>query len=123
MTALRMLGLVVLATMCVGIFLCAYAYLQGLSVTKRAEEVVSQLRFEIQYVIDTGNPRGNVKIEIPSGYTLSFDSDNNQLVIGDIRVPEGGFSLPIQGPELSAGEHMVSIVLENNRIIVNGEAA
>lgn len=119
MTALRMLGLVVLAAICVVIFIGAYAYLQGLSAAKRAEEAVSQLHSEIQYVIITGDNRENVRIEIPSGYILRFDSDNNQLVIDGIRAPEDGFSLPVQGPELGAGEHVVSISLENGGIVVN----
>lgn len=123
MTALRMLGLVVLAAICVGIFIAAYAYLQGLSAAKRAEEAISKLRFEMQYVINTGNARDNVKVEIPSGYILRFDGDNNQLTIDGIRTPEDGFSLPIAGPELGAGEHMVAIALEGNRIVVREETS
>lgn len=119
MTALRMLGLVVLAAICVGIFIGAYAYLQGLSAAKRAEEAASQLHSEVQYVVITGNSRENVGIEIPSGYILRFDSDNNQLVIDGIRMPEDGYPLLIEGPELAAGEHMVSIALENDRIVVS----
>jgi hypothetical protein len=119
MTALRMLGLVVLAAICVGIFIGAYAYLQGLSAVKLAEEVASQLHSEVQYVIITGNSRENVRIDIPSGYILRFDSDNSQLVIDGIRMPEDGYSLSIEGPEIAAGEHVVSIALENNRILVS----
>ena len=118
MTALRMLGLVVLAAICLGIFLGAYMYLQELSKFGRANEVLLQLCSEIRSVISTGDNRENIEVKIPSGYVLSFDAENGQLVIDGIRTPEDGFSLPINGPDLGPGEHVVSIVLENGLVRV-----
>lgn len=116
MHALRMLGLVALAGICISIFVVAYQSFQGLSREERARGAALELHSKIQHVINTGDPR-TVDIEVPGGYVLSLEE--NQLVINGIRMPEGGYSIPMVGNNLTAGEHRLSVALENGEIVVS----
>jgi len=111
-----MLGLVVLAGICISIFFAAYQSFRGLSKAERAKEAAIKLDLAIEYVIMTGNPH-TVDVEIPEGYTLSFKE--NQLAIDGTKMPEGGYPWPIIGGNLSTGTHKLAIAIENGKIFVN----
>lgn len=115
MPALRTLGLVVLAALAVATFVMGYRYMRALASAREAKEVAFEVDAAVWAAIMTGNPQ-TIEIVLPSNYALRFDND--QIVIDGIAIPQGGYPLPIIGPELWAGIHTLTIVLENNSILV-----
>lgn len=116
MYSLKMLGLTVLAGLCLVIFFAGYDYFQGVSASQSAREEASRLRGKINHVIITGDNR-RIDVEVPGGYTLRFES--NQVIIDGTRLPEDGFDIPVEGPDLGPGEYSLIITIEDGRIKVS----
>lgn len=116
MPALRTLGLVVLAALVVATFVIGYRYMGALASAREAKEAAFEVDAAVWTAIVTGNPQ-TIEITLPSNHTLRFDND--QLVIDGIALPKSGYPLPIIGPELWAGTYTLTIVLENNSILVS----
>jgi len=116
MPALRIIALVILAAFVVSIFAIGYQYLQAQDRERRARDAALELSGGVQNVIATGDPKA-VEITVPAGYTLMFE--NQRVLIDGFTIPEKGYQLPIVGPELGEGVHHLTVVLENNSVVVN----
>jgi hypothetical protein len=116
MPALRILGLVILAAFVVSIFVVGYQYLQAQDRERRARDAALELNEGVQAVIATGNQQ-IVEITIPIGYTLRFE--NYRVKIDGFAVPADGYSMLVTGPKLEEGTHHLTIVLENNSVVVS----
>lgn len=123
MYALKMLGLVVLAGICVVAFVVGYDYFQGLSTSQEAREQAGQLNEEIKGMIVSGVVGENKKVtvSVPGDYTLRFNSETNQLVMDGVRLPEDGYDMTVEGPKenLGPGEHELLIVMKSDKIKVS----
>lgn len=115
MPALRTLGLVVLAALVVATFVMGYLYMGALVSARAAKEAAFEVDAAVWAAITTGNPQ-TIEITLPPDHTLRFD--NARVVIDGVAIPQGGYPLPIIGPELWAGTYTLTIVLENNSILV-----
>lgn len=123
MYALKMVGLVVLAATCLLVFFVGYNYFQEISSSQKAFEEATNLDEEIEGLIISGDVGENSKVivDIPSGFSLYFDSENNQWVIDGTRLPEEGYDLTVVGPgkELGPGKHELLISVKENKIKVS----
>lgn len=116
MPALRTLALVILAAFVVSIFVTGYQFLQALNRERGARDAALELSSGVQAVIATGNPR-TVEITVPAGYKLKFE--NRRVSIDGFAVPENGYQMPVNGPELGEGFHQLTITLKNNSVVVS----
>jgi hypothetical protein len=113
--ALTVLGLVILAALVVSVFAIGYVYSQKLAELRRAREAALDVDAEVRAAIVTGTDQ-TVEITVPEGYTLHFR--DNQVLIDDTAIPEGGYPWPITGPELEHGTYTLTIRLGDNLIRV-----
>ncbi len=113
MYAMKMLGLAVLAGICVVGFVVGYNYFQGLSARQKARSEASRLNNEINFVISSSDNNKNLNIEIPDDYVLQFEE--NRIVIDGMKFPKDNpYELPVDGPELGPGVHNLLIKIERN---------
>lgn len=117
MPALRTLGMVILATFVVSLGILGYRYVRFAISDREAKEAALKLDASVQFVVTTGNPRVD-NVSIPDGYTMRFV--DNQIVTDGFRVPDQGYPMMFAEncPELGAGDHSLSITIENFRIVV-----
>lgn len=99
-----------------------YNRLHRISEKQRMLEETSRLADEIERMVINGNvgEESSVQIEISSGYRLRYEPENRQLEISGTRIPENGFEYPVSIPseEFGPGEHLLSIEVEKDRILV-----
>ncbi len=115
MTVLRLMGLIVLAGLTIGIFAVFYPHMQGLSASKQAKATADRIDVAINHVLITGNSE-SVEFDIPKGYRLRFKE--NRLVMGDVQLPEKGYSKPIEGPMLTPGSYEIRVKINEDMIEV-----
>lgn len=119
MYALRMVGLVVLAGLCVTAFIIGYDYFQEFSKDTKAEQEASRLDQEITEVINSLSIENETStIDIPSNYTLKFE--DNRLIMNGYKYPKNEpYGMSVKGPTLESGEHKLLISMENESVIVS----
>jgi hypothetical protein len=121
MPALRTLGMVILAIFVASLGVLGYRYVRFAISDREAKEAALKLDASVQFVVTTGNPQVE-NVRIPDGYTMRFV--DNQIVIDGFRVPNRGYGFADNCPELGAGDHSLSIKIENiikNLVIVKLE--
>ena len=117
MVALRILGLVILGSFVFSIGTLGYFGIRAVMRDRDAKQALMNVDEAIQTVISTGNPQ-TVTVRIPDGYTMSFTG--YWVSVDGSWAPEAGYALPFYyaSPTLGAGEHRISITLENFSIVV-----
>jgi len=110
-----MLGLVILAAFVVSIFVIGYIYSHALAELRKAKEAALEVDSKVQAALATGTDQ-IAEVTVPEGYILHFS--DNQVLIDDLALPEGGYPWQIQGPELGHGTYTLSIRLGDNLIQV-----
>jgi hypothetical protein len=113
---MKMLGLVILAATCLVALFGGQKYFQSLSASQRVRDEIHDLHEEVEQVIVTGENR-TVKVDMPRGYTLRFES--NQLVTSIVSVPENGYDMRVSGPEIGPGEHTLRISIVEGTVKVS----
>lgn len=116
MSALKILGLVILSAFVVTLFVIGYRYSGALADMRRAKEAALEVDAKVQLVVATGEDQ-IAEITIPWGYTLRFV--DNQIFIDNMAFPEGGYFWRISGPELGQGSYALKIKFENDLILVS----
>lgn len=113
MYPLKMLGLAVLAGICVIAFVVGHGRLQGLSAQQKARSEASKLSNEISFVISSSDDSQNLSIEIPEDYVLRFEE--NRIVIGGMKFPKDDpYEFPVVGTELGPGTYNLLITIEKD---------
>ncbi|MCS7131920.1 MAG: hypothetical protein NZ934_04255 [Hadesarchaea archaeon] len=116
MPALRVLASVILASLAVLTFTMGYRYAEALARARDAKEAAMEVDAAVRAVTATGDPK-KIGIRIPDGYVLKFEG--NRITLDGTTLPEGSYPLPIVGPELGPGTHVLTISLENGTVSVS----
>lgn len=111
-----MLASVILASLAILTFAMAYKYAEALARARDARETALEVDAVVRAVTATGDRR-KINVRVPEGYVLKFE--DNRITLDGIILPEGGYPLPILGPELGPGTHVLTISLENGAILVS----
>ena len=117
MPALKTLGLVILAAFVVSLGILGYVYARALINERDARDAAIKVDATIQTAINTGNPQ-TVTVSVPGDYIMRFV--DNRVVIDGFATPEQGFAMRFADncPELGAGDHFLTITLENSKVVV-----
>ena len=117
MPAMRILGLVVLSAFAVSIGIFGFFFLRGVMDESAARGAALQVAEACGTVISTGSTQ-NVSISIPGDYHMRFSG--NQILIDNQAIPAGGFVFDFAdaSPELGPGNYVLSISLQDDRLVV-----
>lgn len=112
-----MLGLTILTVLVVSIGTLGYILMTQLTDEGKARNAALEVEHAACAAIASGSPQ-TVSICIPGDYVMRFVG--NQIVVDNWRTPGDGLALPFSEnvPELGAGDHRLSLRLENSEIVV-----
>jgi len=117
MSALRILGLVILSAFAVSIGIFGYFFIRGAMDESAARGAALQVAEACGTVISTGSTQ-NVSINIPGNYNMRFV--DNRILIDNQAIPEDGliFRFSEDSPELSPGSYELSVSLQGDRLVI-----
>lgn len=116
MNPLKLLGLSVLAGICILALFAGYRYYQESSMTSKIRKKGLKLHNEINHVMITGENR-RISMKVPDDYSIIFD--NRSFKIDDFRYPDdGNYSVPLEGSKVKNGEHELLLFFENGKLMI-----
>lgn len=119
-TPIKLLALVIFATVAVTIGGMGYRYMEELRAEREANEAAQAVHAKLQVLVAAGDPQA-VSVRIPSGYALRFE-DNGLELLKDGQLHSTISSYPMRFAEnltLVGGSYNISLRLEGEKVIVS----
>lgn len=98
----------------------ALLYQFKLAAERGLDEELREISYRIESLIAGGGPAFETEIEVPDNTVVNFSGYRIQVISGDQThfVPDENFGLPLDGPSLGPGEHVLRIELGDNAVLI-----
>lgn len=98
----------------------ALLYQFKLAAERGLDEELREISYKIKSLIVASGPGFETRLKVPDNTVVNFSGYRIQVTSGNRThfVPNENFDLPLDGPLLGPGEHILRIELENNVITI-----